>query len=180
MGALQGVPDIFLDFEPDIGWFLLVRIFNNEVSDAERLCAKRSRCPKYFHQRESLTPCLPLSLKATANTAQTYFMHHPCSFIRIDRMSVINRNWRFTPIARSEFQSILRHSHPPLRHPLDHINMPSVDIHVMVSWVSKCPRSYYLHMSINIFIFCTSGDTMFTCSSVSMVTFFSPIFFFPP
>ena len=42
-------------------------------------------------------------------------MHHPCSFIRIDRMSVINRNWRFTPIAGSEFQSILRHSHS--RHP---------------------------------------------------------------
>ena len=131
MGALQGGPDIFLDFEPDIGWFLLVRIFNNEVSDAERLCARRSRCPKYFHQRESLTPCLPLSLKATANTAQTYFMHHPCSFIRIDRMSVINRNWRFTPIAGSEFRSILRHSHslPP---PTRSSERPSVDVHVQL------------------------------------------------
>ena len=36
--TLESVPDIWLDIEPDIGWFLLVRIFNNEVSDAERLC----------------------------------------------------------------------------------------------------------------------------------------------
>ena len=38
MMHLESVPDIWLDIEPDIGGFLLVRIFNSEVSDAERLC----------------------------------------------------------------------------------------------------------------------------------------------
>ena len=77
-------------------------------------------------------------------SGQTYFRHHPCSFIRIDRMSVINRNWRFTPIAGSEFRSILRHSHslpPPTRSSgrarRGHPCAGDVD----QSELSKCPRT---------------------------------------
>ena len=75
-------------------------------------------------------------------------MHHPCSFIRIDRMSVINRNWRFTPIAGSEFQSILRHSHslpPPNRSSL---SMPSVEIHVQL--VTSIIENYQSGLGLTI------------------------------
>ena len=54
--TLENVPDIWLDIEPDIGWFLLVRIFNNEVSDAERLCRRRCRWTKLPLRRISDAP----------------------------------------------------------------------------------------------------------------------------
>ena len=152
--TLESVPDIWLDIEPDIGWFLLVRIFNNEVSDAERLWGQGRRCrwTKLPLRRISdarlpvsngnCSPCKDFfKIKLSG---QTYFRHHPCSFIRIDRMSVINRNWRFTPIAGSEFRSILRHSHslpPPTRSSgrarRGHPCAGDVD----QSELSKCPRT---------------------------------------
>ena len=65
-----------------------------------------------------------------SNCAQACFKHHPCSFIRVDGMSVINWNWIFPPIAWSESRSILHNSNPR-RHPLDHQNISRVYLHVV-------------------------------------------------
>ena len=65
-----------------------------------------------------------------SNCAQAYFQHRPSSFIRIDRMSVINWNWIFPPIAWSEYRSIL-HISNPRRHPVDHQNISRVYLHVV-------------------------------------------------